>query len=43
MPQFVQNIIDWPFLNEPLYRWAVFMVAMGFITTGWHGVLEFMK
>jgi hypothetical protein len=40
---FFQGLADWPFLNEPLWRWAIFMLAIGLISAGWAGVLDFMK
>lgn len=43
MSDFISGIVNWPFLAEPLYRWAIFMIAIGFIGAGWSGVLEFMK
>ncbi len=42
MPNAIQNIIEWPFLNEPLYRWAIFLIALSFITFAWNGVLSLM-
>lgn len=34
---------NWPFLNEPLYRWAIFLVAITLIAAAWRGVLDHMK
>lgn len=39
----VSNVVNWDFLNEPLYRWAIFVLALSFITAGWNGILEFMR
>lgn len=39
---FVDNFGNWAFLNEPLYRWFLFSLAMGAIMWGWHGILDFM-
>ena len=37
------NVVDWPFLQEPLWRWAIFVgVMLGFLYA-WNGVIEFMK
>ncbi len=33
---------DWTFLNEPLYRWAIFIFALGLILMAWRGVLGFI-
>ena len=43
MQDYLNSAIDWTFLNEPLYRWAIFGVAvMGFLYA-WTGVLDLMK
>jgi hypothetical protein len=39
---FLNGIKNWPFLNEPLYRWALFFVAMCIIAMVWRDVLSFM-
>jgi hypothetical protein len=28
------------FLNEPIYRWALFAAAMLFFLEAWHGVIK---
>lgn len=38
-----EKITNWPFLREPIWRWTVFLIAMGFIMAAWHMVLEYMK
>lgn len=43
MNDFVTNVKDWPFLDEPLYRWAIFFGAMLGIAYAWNGVLRVMK
>lgn len=40
---FVTNVIDWQFLNEPLYRWAIFFLACGAMLFAWNGVINLMK
>lgn len=37
------QIKNWPFLQEPLYRWVIFVIAMTFIFMTWGAVLEYMK
>lgn len=37
------KVKNWPFLQEPLYRWVIFVVAMTFIFMAWGTVLEYMK
>lgn len=39
----ISQIATWEFLNEPLYRWALFWIALAFIAYAWNGVLTFMK
>ena len=36
------KIIDWPFLNEPMYRWFLFILALSFFAFAWNGVLNLM-
>lgn len=38
----LQNITNWEFLEEPLWRWALFFGAILGIAWGWHGVLDLM-
>jgi hypothetical protein len=40
---FIQSITNWTFLQEPLYRWAIFVIAMAFISFGWQAILGFMR
>lgn len=42
MQAVLDSITSWPFLNEPLWRWALFAGAMLAISWGWHGILELM-
>lgn len=39
----MSNPFDWAFLNEPLWRWFLFLVAIGFIMGAWGFVLTHMK
>lgn len=39
----LDRITGWSFLNEPLWRWAVFIVALIFILWAWRGVLNVAK
>lgn len=43
MDEFVNRFANWPFLNEPLYRWFLFFLAIGFMSWGWNGVISLMK
>lgn len=40
---FFNSITSWQFLNEPLYRWWIFFLALALSAYAWHGILEFMK
>ena len=35
-----KNPLEWEFLNEPLYRWFLFLVAITFIMALWGMVLR---
>lgn len=37
------NPLKWTFLQEPVYKWAAFFVAMSLFATAWKGVLRYMK
>lgn len=37
------NPLAFRFLNEPLWRWFVFLVALGFLLDAWRRVLTYMK
>ena len=37
------NPLAWKFLQEPLWRWFVFIVAMGLILHSWRSVLNEIK
>jgi len=39
----VNDIANWQFLNEPLYRWVLFTGAMLAINAAWYGVLREMR
>lgn len=39
----LSSIADWPFLQEPLYRWMIFLVAIWAMLFAWNGVLSFMQ
>lgn len=45
--EWFSNVIDdalhWEFLNEPFYRWFVFLIAIGFAMGAWHGVLRHLE
>lgn len=40
---YINAITDWEFLNEPLYRWALFWFALMMIGWSWNGILDFMR
>lgn len=37
------NPLTWQFMNEPLWRWLVFIIAMNLLLAAWVGVLRFMR
>lgn len=39
----LKSIKDWPFLQEPMWRWFIFLGAMIFISLVWRIILSYMK
>lgn len=39
----LKSATNWPFLSEPLWRWGVFLLAMGAMTAAWSGVERHMR
>ena len=39
----INNAVNWPFLQEPAYRWFIFLGALMLMSLAWGGILEFMK
>lgn len=42
-PSGIPNPVAWKFLDEPLWRWLVFLVAMNLMISAWNGVIRLMK
>lgn len=40
---FLDNIKNWPFLQEPLYRWFIFLGALIVIMMCWGILLKYIK
>lgn len=40
---FISNIANWPFLDEPAYRWMIFFIGFSLFLGAWSGVLGYMK
>ena len=36
-------VTGWRFLNEPLYRWFLFVGAVAFLVGAWKVILGYMK
>lgn len=34
------NAVDWKFLNEPLWRWFIFVGVLMLIVFAWSGVIR---
>lgn len=39
----ISNLTNWPFLQEPIWRWFVFLIAIGLFLNVWNGVLSYMR
>jgi hypothetical protein len=37
------NPLEWEFLKEPLWRWFLFMLALGLMLNAWRSVLNEMS
>lgn len=37
------NAFNWDFLNEPLYKWFIFFIAMSLFAGAWAMVLHEMQ
>lgn len=37
------ELFNWPFLDEPLYRWFVFLIAISLFLAVWHFILTHMQ
>ncbi len=43
MGSLYDNTLGWKFLNEPLYRWGIFFLAVGAMGVAWNGALHLMR
>lgn len=43
MGQVFTNLADWPFLNEPIYRWFVFLIIVILFLHVWNGVMDHIR
>jgi hypothetical protein len=41
--QYLSDAINWEFLDEPAYRWFIFLGALSLMFYIWGVVLSFMK
>lgn len=39
----ITNVFKWPFMQEPLWRWFMFLVAITLFSAVWANVLKYMK
>jgi hypothetical protein len=39
----IPNPFTWDFMNEPLYRWFIFFIAITLFAAAWGAVLMHMK
>lgn len=37
------QIINWEFLDEPAWRWFIFLGALLLMMWTWRGIVDFMK
>ena len=43
LQNFASGVVNWDFLNEPAWRWAVFFVGASIFVMVWNDVLGLMK
>jgi hypothetical protein len=39
----ISGVINWTFLNEPVWRWFIFMGALLLMNVAWADILDFIK
>lgn len=39
----LSGLINWEFMNEPLYRWALFLIAWTFLIAAWNSILKIVQ
>jgi hypothetical protein len=39
----LDKVVNWPFLQEPFYRWIIFLTALGLALSVQHSLLRHMK
>lgn len=39
----IKSAFNWPFMQEPLYRWFVFLIAITLFSAVWARMLTYMK
>jgi hypothetical protein len=39
----MKNPFEWEFLNEPIWRWFIFLVVLSIFIAVWNGVLRFIE
>lgn len=43
MNNIISSAANWNFLQEPLWRWVVFLIAISFLMGVWAMILGYMK
>jgi len=39
----MEGVTNWTFLNEPLKKWFIFIIAFSLMLAAWSGILRLMK
>lgn len=39
----IKKGVTWPFLDEPLYRWFLFIIILGALLSAWAGALRMAR
>jgi hypothetical protein len=39
----LKQLTTWPFLQEPIWRWFVFIIVLSLLLGAWNGALRHMR
>ena len=39
----ITDPVTWEFMDEPFWKWVLFLIALGLAMNAWNGILSYMK